>query len=533
MANYGFTVTADGNVDEVMKKMGAAIEGMGATVKLETAKAESSFSRMHEKIKGAFGNLKGMILSGLGISAAFAGFEFVKSSKEAFDALEESVAKVNAALSSTGGIAGRTLEELESGAKQLSSQVLFGRGQIMDAQSMLLTFTAIRGEIFDKTLPAITNFATRFKMDLPEAANTLGKALNDPLKGMTRLQRQGVVFSDAQKAVIQKFVETGQTAKAQQVILKELETEFGGLAEAMTKTDEGKIAMAKKQWGAIKLTIGEIVSKIEVAMIPVLGALVKSIKAIGSLFTSASVGAKIFRTVLLTVASALALYYTYQALVSGWTAIVTAATWAWNAALAANPIVWIIAAIIALIVTVMVLWDKFEGFRRVIGGVFGFIKQEIMTTVHVFQNFAKIVYDIFTGQFKKAFEDGKKMVSDFKEDVTKGMVDAVQKGADAAGKSDFKFGDLLKFGGTGQEGPSKGFGAGQKGGGVTQGAINTSQLAGAKGGLGEAKIINIKIDTMQKIVTSDNKELRRRGQDAVEAMLRTVNNIAYSSSQTQ
>lgn len=80
---------------------------------------------------------------------------------------------------------------------------------------------------------------------------------------------------------------------------------------------------------------------------------------------------------------------------------------------------------------------------------------------------------------------------------------------------------------------SKTGGGGYKMPGDMANAINTSALAGAKGGLGEAKVINIKIDTMQKVVTSDNRQLKQRGQDAVEVMLRTVNNIAYSSSQTQ
>jgi tape measure domain-containing protein len=64
-------------------------------------------------------------------------------------------------------------------------------------------------------------------------------------------------------------------------------------------------------------------------------------------------------------------------------------------------------------------------------------------------------------------------------------------------------------------------------------ALNTAALGGARGGLGEAKVINIKIDTMQKIITSDNKQLRARGQDAVEVMTRALNNIAFSQSQTQ
>jgi hypothetical protein len=114
------------------------------------------------------------------------------------------------------------------------------------------------------------------------------------------------------------------------------------------------------------------------------------------------------------------------------------------------------------------------------------------------------------------------------------MVDSIKAGAEAAGNSDFKFSNILKFN-TGQQGPSNNFAGGGGGSGhaVKDSAINTSALGGGKGGLGEAKVINIKIDTMQKVITTDNKELKRRGQDAVEVMLRTLNNIAYSQSSTQ
>jgi DNA repair exonuclease SbcCD ATPase subunit len=67
---------------------------------------------------------------------------------------------------------------------------------------------------------------------------------------------------------------------------------------------------------------------------------------------------------------------------------------------------------------------------------------------------------------------------------------------------------------------------------IGQDAINTSNLSGASGGLGQAKVINIHIDTMQKVTTNDNKELKTKGQDAVEVMVRAVNNLAYSQGGT-
>lgn len=64
--------------------------------------------------------------------------------------------------------------------------------------------------------------------------------------------------------------------------------------------------------------------------------------------------------------------------------------------------------------------------------------------------------------------------------------------------------------------------------GAKSDAFNTSQLAGASGGLGEAKVINIHIDTIQKIGSVQGENLDKAAQKAVEYIIRTVNNLSYS-----
>lgn len=535
MATYGFTISVENQTAlQAMKQIEESLASMGMKAKVEVEKTETAFAGMGEKLKETFGGLKSMILGGLGIAALFEGFEFVKQSKEAFDKLEESAMKINAALTSTKGIAGESAEELEKMAKAQSGKVLFGRANIEDAQSMLLTFTQIRGEIYEKTLPAIEDFATRFKMDLPEAANMLGKALNDPLKGMTRLQRQGVVFNEAQRETIKNFMATGQVAKAQSVILHELQTEFGGLAEAMTKTDEGKIQMAKKGWTDIKLIVGELVSKLQVSLIPILNAIIKSLKGVIDFFKSTSESAMIFKDVMIAVSAAVAAYYSYVLLAAGATKLITIATWAWNAALAANPITWVIMLIVALAAAMMYCWDKFKGFREFMGGMWAGIIQAIKTVINHFINLGKIIKDVFTGNFKQALADGKAAMDDFAKGLTTGIVDAVKKGADEAGKSEFKFGNLISFKGSEQSGPSNKFGSGAAAGSAAkQSAINTSNLSGASGGLGQAKVINIKIDAMQKITGVTTKELKQHGQEAVDVMIRAINNLSENQGGVQ
>jgi hypothetical protein len=87
------------------------------------------------------------------------------------------------------------------------------------------------------------------RMDLKSAAVQVGKALNDPAVGLSMLTRVGITFSEAQKKVIKGFVESGQLAKAQIVILKELESQFGGSARAARETLPGALAGLKNAFG--------------------------------------------------------------------------------------------------------------------------------------------------------------------------------------------------------------------------------------------------------------------------------------------
>lgn len=533
---YGFTVVADGNVNEIMAKMQAAVASFGGTVEQTTGKVKAGFNGMASSAGSSLGSIANSIKGVLGGLLAFQGVksflqmgvdaEQTAMSFEVFLGSAESAKNMVGALKAMGAKTPFETSDLSDAAKVLlnfgidANKVMGDLQMLGDAsggnaermKSMTLAFgqMSAAGRLMGQDLNSMINAGFN---PLQEIARTTGKDMSVLKKEMEDGKISVQMVENAFKSA------TGPGGKFFQMMEKQSQT-LGGMWSTF-------IDNLKEPLLALFNTLSPILKSI-------LDGTTKAIEWLKTMFTGSSEGAKIFRTVLMTVVGALTLYYTYLALSASWTAIVTAATWAWNLALSANPVFWVIAGIVALIGTVMVLWDKFEGFRRFLGGFGAYWKQSIMTIVHAFTNFAQIIDDIFHGRFKKAFENGKKLIDDFKNDVTTGMVDAIKKGADAAGKSEFKFGDLIKFN-TGQAGPSNAFGGGgaSKPGGVTQNAINTSQLAGAKGGLGEAKVINIKIDTMQKIVTSDNKDLKRRGQDAVEVMLRTVNNIAYSSSQTQ
>ena len=251
-------------IQEAAEKAKAAI----GQIKDVNANIGVSFKKLEETASASFSKIGGFIKGALGIGAAFEAVEFVKSSKEAFDDLEKSVTRVNTVIRSTRGAAGFSGEQIEDQAKELSKSIVNGRSEILDAQGMLLSFTQIKGPVFGQATQAVADFATFYKEDMTAAALSIGKALNNPLTGMARLQRQGVAFNETQKEAIKNYIAQGKLSEAQGVILKELNNEFGGQAKAFAGTDEGKVKMAAKAWDEVKIKIGEIISKIEVALIP-------------------------------------------------------------------------------------------------------------------------------------------------------------------------------------------------------------------------------------------------------------------------
>lgn len=175
----------------------------------------------------------------------FIGRETIKNTIEA----QHAMAQLEAAVESTGGVAGRTVAELDAMSMALQRTTTFSDEQVKSAQSMLLTFDKIRGTEFDRATAAVTDLAARMGGDLQGAAVQVGKALQDPTTGLTALRRSGVSFSESQIAVIKTLYETGRAAEGQRVILAELEHQFGGSAKAARDTFGGALTGLKNAFG--------------------------------------------------------------------------------------------------------------------------------------------------------------------------------------------------------------------------------------------------------------------------------------------
>lgn len=215
----------------------------------------------------------GLLGGALGKAAAAAGGLF--AAKQAFDFLGDAAdaaresnkvsAQTEAVIRSTGGAAKLTAKQFGDLSTAISNKTGIDDEAIQSAENLLATFTNVRNEagkgndVFSQATEIMVDMGAAMGTEPKAAAIQLGKALNDPIKGITALSRVGVTFSEEQKTQIATMVEQGKTAEAQKVILAELRKEFGGSAAAQANASD-----------RLKVTLGNLQETLGAKLLPIL-----------------------------------------------------------------------------------------------------------------------------------------------------------------------------------------------------------------------------------------------------------------------
>lgn len=182
-------------------------------------------------------------------------------------------AQLDAVLKSTKGAAGLAKNELLSMAAGLQKVTTFSDEAILSAENLLLTFTNIGKDVFPDATKTVLDMSIALGQDTKASAVQLGKALQDPILGITALRRVGVNFTEDQKKQIEVLVESGKTLEAQKLILAELSIEFGGSAEAAGGTFAGAMERLNNVIDDTKEKIGEVIVN---AMQPLLDIIIQN-----------------------------------------------------------------------------------------------------------------------------------------------------------------------------------------------------------------------------------------------------------------
>ena len=211
---------------------------------VDAAKAQAALKRVTretDKFNRSTKNVKGnpfrsVTRSVVGLAGAYIGAQgLITVVQGAVREQQESIKvgrQTNAVLKSTKNAAGLSAKAIGDLAQALSEKTAVDDEAIQSAENLLLTFTKIGKDTFPAATAAVLDLSAATGTSLKGASIQVGKALQDPVRGLTALRKVGVNFSTDQTDVIKKLVETGKTAEAQKLILKELAVEFGGSAAA-------------------------------------------------------------------------------------------------------------------------------------------------------------------------------------------------------------------------------------------------------------------------------------------------------------
>lgn len=220
----------------------------GRAVASETGVATRGVDKLGRTSRTVTRNLTRLGAAGTAAGAAlgYGLYRGARKSLEAFAEAEKVGAQTRAVLQSTGHAAGVSQLQIEKYAASLSRVGGVDDEAIQSAENLILTFRDIKGKAFEPTLQAALDMSAAFtaagkNMSVQDAAMQISKAVNDPIKGMSRLQRIGVTFTRQQIEQATAMQENGDLFGAQRVILRELGKEYGGSFAKQGKTTQGTV----------------------------------------------------------------------------------------------------------------------------------------------------------------------------------------------------------------------------------------------------------------------------------------------------
>jgi hypothetical protein len=230
------------------------------------------------KLQTSVGSL-GRNFAAAGVVIAGAGALIGRSLNDAAES-QRALAQTEATLKSTGTTANGTAKDIAALASSLQKSTAFNDEAILSGQNLLLTFKGIQNQagkgndIFDQASATMLDFARAMNTGPSEAAIKLGKALQDPTRGVTALRKSGVDFTKDQMNMIKALQESGDLMGAQKIVLAELQSQFGGSAAAFAKTFTGQLQSMNNELNDLSEEIGFMVMPAVTGLVTELRALI-------------------------------------------------------------------------------------------------------------------------------------------------------------------------------------------------------------------------------------------------------------------
>jgi len=269
-------------------------------------------------------------------------------------------AKLNNVLTSMGFE--NSVKRVDAYAESLQNLTAVDADVIKATQTKLATFANLTktvdtaGGAFDRATVAALDLAAAGFGSAETNAVQLGKALEDPIKGITALARSGVTFTEQEKEKIKVLVESGELLEAQNMVLGAIEKQVGGTAAASASS-----------FDKIKLALDGVADAIGTGILPLIEMLTPKLQAFSAW---AAENAKLLSTVVLVVGALTGALYALSLVIKAVTIVQTV----FNAVMLLNPIGLVILAVAAFAAALVLAYKKIEPFRNLVDAIYQGIK---------------------------------------------------------------------------------------------------------------------------------------------------------------
>jgi hypothetical protein len=358
-------------------------------------KAIAEFKQLETTGKKAQFALKKAALPAIAALGAVA--VMAKSTLAAGEAAATSNARI-AQINESMGLFGKTTETVNKRIIAYANATARATGvdqnQIKLAQAKLLTFGQLAksadqaGGAFDRATKAAIDMGAAGFGTAEMNAVQLGKALNDPIKGIAALAKSGVTFTEQEKDKIKTLVESNKLLEAQDMVLKAIETQVGGTAEA-TANDSDKM----------KVAFSQLSESVGLILLPLFQKLTAIMMKVADFARENSTVIVILGGVVAGLAVAILAANAAMKIYNATLIIAKGVQMAFNFVMAANPITLVVIALAALVAAFVVAYKTSETFRNFIDGLFDAIKTGVTASVDFLKGYLNTVLGFYKGIF--------------------------------------------------------------------------------------------------------------------------------------
>lgn len=391
-----------------------AFRQVAAAAVAATTKASAGMARLNERMRafGAAATAVGRSIrqTGQAISVGITApvLLFGRAAINSFKEAQAGLAILEAQFKNVGKAVRVPLEEMKNFAQTTQQSLAVSDDAVIEMQATLLKFTNVTGEQFKEARDIIIDYAQASGQELPAAAQVIGQALNDPIRGLRALRQAGIALSNEQRAQITQWVQTGNVVQAQELILEAFQKRYRGVAADFAATDTGKAQIQLNLLDDAMEQLGERLIPIQIAFVTALTTILDAFNAlpqgvqtaiiavvgfaavlgpllfiIGGLVT----GLGYFTTALTKLPVALRIASTAFGLVVRGVTLASAAV----AAVGLWPIL-VAAALGALVVVVITYWDEIVSATKTAwDAVANFIGQRISNIKNFFSSLGNLI----------------------------------------------------------------------------------------------------------------------------------------------